>query len=207
MAFPRPSRRVRVRVDEVDARTWGKESRPPAGLPWVWAATDDEIELALPCDGGPAAPHEKWFRAVDVEAPSDVAFRWVCQLKMAPYSYDLIDNRARRSPARLTPGADDLEVGQRVMTIFRLTAFVPGESISLVLDDRRALTAFGEIALSYSVLDQGPASCRILVKMLVGLPPGPCPALRRRMLAWGDLAMMRRQLMTLKHRAESTPSD
>ena len=72
-------------------------------LPFVWGATRDEAERSYPADelvpGG-----RRLTRAVSVTAPSDLVFRWTCQLHRAPYSYDLIDNLARRSPSTVWNG-------------------------------------------------------------------------------------------------------
>ena len=63
-----------------------------------WGATDAEVATAQPCDvlAGPDARAAD--RAISIDAPVDVVFRWCCQLRAAPYSYDWIDNLGRRSP-------------------------------------------------------------------------------------------------------------
>jgi hypothetical protein len=102
-----------------------------------WGATAHEQSMALACDELLATAPLRLHRAVSVQAEPRLVFRWLCQLKQAPYSYDLLDNFARRSPRKLTPGAEHLEVGQRFMSIFTLVSYVPGEH--LTLRGRRAL--------------------------------------------------------------------
>ena len=146
--------------------------------------------------------HQAYFRAVDVDASPSVVFRWLCQLRAAPYSYDVIDNGGRRSPRTLTPGLDQLAVGQRVMTIFRLVAFEPDRHITLVLERGRA--AFGQVAATYLVEPRGAQRSRLVVKLLVR-HPGTAPerALRGALFPWLDLVMMRKQLLTLRELAEA----
>jgi hypothetical protein len=158
-----------------------------------WGATPAERALALPCDQVlPAAP-VRLHRAVTVDAPAATVYRWLCQLRRAPYSYDLLDNFARRSPRELIAGLDELSPGQRFMTIFRLVSFVPGEQITL----RAKRTA-----VTYAVF-QGAGQTRLLARVLFE-PPGPAPlaAITGPTLALGDLVMMRKQLLTLKGLAE-----
>jgi hypothetical protein len=82
----------------------------------IWGSTPAERELPYPCDRYIAHPHGAYFRAVDVDAPAAIVFRWLCQLRVTPYSYDWIDNFGRRSPQTLTPGLEQLELGQTFMT-------------------------------------------------------------------------------------------
>src|SRR5437899_1402151 len=96
-----------------------------ASIAYVWGSTPTERTAQFPCDQYLSKPDGAYFRAVDVQAPASILFRWLCQLRVAPYSYDLIDNFGHTSPRHLIPGLENLQVGQRVMNIFKLVEFEP----------------------------------------------------------------------------------
>lgn len=161
-------------------------------LPWSWGATADEVLAAATAVKGRAM-----IRAVTVHAPARVVFRWLCQLKVAPYSYDLLDNRARRSPRTLTPGAEVLTVGEPVMRIFTLEDYVRNRSITLRMTDAGALRLFGPMTVTYRVSDvPGGSRLTCLIDLLSN--NGLRSRVRRWALAWGDLVMMRKQLLTIR---------
>jgi hypothetical protein len=161
-----------------------------------WGSTATERAAPLPCDDLlPGAPC-RYHRAVSVQAPAAVAYRRLCQLTVAPYSYDLIDNRGRRSPRELTPGADRLTEGQRIMVIFRLASHAPDDHLTLVS---------ARTAVTYAVRPAATAAngVRLVVRLLFAPPGGrlAAPVLGAG-LGLGDLVMMRRQLLNLKALAE-----
>ena len=169
-----------------------------------WGSTEVERVAAYPCDALLPDTAQALFRCVDVDAPAPVLFRWLCQLKAAPYSYDWIDNHGRPSPTTLTSGLEHLERGQRVMSIFTLADYVPGRHLTLVMSDRSAVRAFGEVAGSYVVVPLSDRSSRLVVKLLARYPRSLYGAFLRAFLPWGDLVMMRKQLLTLKRLAEAS---
>jgi hypothetical protein len=160
----------------------------------TWGTTPDECAVPLPCDRHLPGAGSVMHRAIDIDAPPRTVFRWLCQLRVAPYSYDLIDNFGRRSPQRLTPGLEKLEVGQRFMTIFDLVEFEQNSQITLVV--RRGRYAFGTAAVTYAVKRNGTSGSRLLVRVATRR--------RSRVLPWLDLVMMRRQLLNLKGLAEGS---
>ncbi len=168
-------------------------------LPWCWGVTDEEMALEWPCAGLVPQPYRTAWRGVDVSASPSTLFRWVCQVKVAPYSYDLIDNLGRRSPRELTPGVDDLAVGQK-MIVFEIVSFERDVHITgrATAEARRL---FGPFAGTYRVLHVGPCRSRLVVRLDLG-GSGLVDALRRPLLGWGDLVMMRKQLLTLRDLAE-----
>ena len=169
------------------------------GLPEHWNATRDEAVATYPCDEFSTPPYRALTRAVDVDAPPALVFRWLCQLRAAPYSYDLIDNWGRRSPRELTPGLDQLALGQSLI-VATVASFIPGVHLT-----GRATPAaervFGLMALTYQVNPRG-AGSRLIGRLNVRPPHRVWDQARYALLVWGDLIMMRKQLLTWKALAE-----
>ena len=156
----------------------------------AWGATDDDLTRRLPCDDLFPDADVVLHRAVDVDAPPELVFRWLCQLRVGPYSYDRLDNGGRESPQELTPGLDDLRPGQPFMRIFRLVEAAPPEQITLEHRGR-----LGHVAATYAVSERGRLELKVAWRAPLALGP---------VLAVGDLVMARRQLLNLKRLAERT---
>src|SRR5512138_3590809 len=58
-----------------------------------WGVSDSEVLRAYPCDDLVAAPVLRAWRGIRIEAPAGAVWPWVAQIRLAPYSYDWIDNR------------------------------------------------------------------------------------------------------------------
>ncbi len=143
----------------------------------------------MPCDRHLSDPVVVCDRAVSIAAPPHLVYAWLCQLRVAPYSYDLFDNWGRPSPRDRDPHLTELAQGQRFMTLFELIDHTPGAQITL--------RAKG-VAVTYAVRpDQAGEGARLHVRA------------RFRGRSWmiaplllGDFVMMRKQLLTLRDLAE-----
>lgn len=153
----------------------------------TWGVRPTERTAPLPCDGLLAHPGVQADRAITVHAPPAIVFAWLCQLRVAPYSYDALDNFGRRSPRARDPKLVRLQAGQRFMTMFTLQSFADGEQITLRSKG---------VAVTYRVRPEGTGS-RLHARVVFGGPRSVA-----RLLALGDLVMMRKQLLTLKSLAE-----
>jgi hypothetical protein len=168
-----------------------------------WGATAAERHATSAADALLPDAGEHWVRAVDVAAPPALLWRWLCQLRAAPYSYDWIDNLGRRSPQELTPGLEQLAVGKKLLVAFRVAGFATGEELTIITRPRsRLLTPF---AVSYVIVPRGPRASRLIAHIRVEAPPALPHRLARAALAVlcaGDLVMMRKQLLNLQRLAE-----
>ena len=164
-----------------------------------WNVGPEEKLIAFPCDKYPLDEDTVLFRGISILAPASIVYRWLCQLRVAPYSYDRLDNLGRQSPQALTLGVDRLEVGQRMMG-FELVDFQPDRSITL----RGKATIYGDGVGSYLILPLTNGSVRLLAKIRIKYPRGLRGLLVRLFLPLGDMIMMKRQLLNIKRLSEQT---
>ena len=157
-----------------------------------WGVTDAEVRLPYPCDlEVPGAQVQAW-RGVSVAATPAQVWPWLRQLRLAPYSYDWVDNLGRRSPRELRD-LPDPQPGEPFTTV--AARFDCGRVLSVVPGEQLTAEILGSV-MSYVVTPDGPGS-RLLMKLV--LP-------RRRWwstaMVLGDLPMARKQLLNLKRLAE-----
>ncbi len=177
----------------------------------TWGTKTEEKLLGFPCDRYIVDPDVAYYRGITIQAPPEVIFRWLCQMRVAPYSYDLIDNLGRRSPRTLTPGLNELSVGQHIIdprSGFELVEFEYDRHFTIRTRKNTVVSRiFGDMAASYLIVPQTSNSCRLLVKLVVRYPRGAVGWFMRRVLPWGDRIMMSRQLLNFKKLSEQVSSE
>ncbi len=170
------------------------------GLPYRWGATDAEVADRYPCDALAAPRARRVLRAGDSPATTPVLFEWLKQLRVASYSYDLLDNFGRSSPRNRTLGDQPLEVGQLFMKIFELVDFEEGSCLSLRIRPGRTQRFYGPLVLTYRVRPTSTGS-RLVCVMHVPYQGLAFFSATMWTFLWGDLLMMRKQFRTLSELA------
>jgi len=157
-----------------------------------WGVSRNETLLSYPCDDFVDSPTLQAWRGVTVEAPAGALWRWLVQVRIAPYSYDWIDNRGHRSPRQLMD-VPEPQCGDR----FTTAAGRPVGRIVSVDPGRQMTGNIGGTFMSYVLVPQGLDRTRLLLKIVARTTRWAAPG-----LSVGDLIMARRQLLNLKQLAE-----
>ena len=162
-----------------------------------WGVSAEEVARHYPCDDLIPAPLWQAWRGVTVHATAADLWPWVAQIRLAPYSYDWIDNLGHRSPQELRELAEPAP-GQHFTT-------AGGRPTGRILSVEPGLQLTGEImgaVMSYVLVPVGrPAHgpTRLLLKVAGAHDRRIAP-----LLSIGDLVMARRQLLNLKRLAEQS---
>jgi hypothetical protein len=157
-----------------------------------WGVTEAEVSRRYPCDDVVPSPAVQLWRGVTVEAPPDQVWPWIRQIRLAPYSYDWLDNLGRRSPRELRPMPDP-QPGEPFTCIGgRLDV---GRVVSVAANEHLTARIMGAV-MSYVVMPAG-SGTRLLLKIVMRDRRWYTSA-----VAVGDWPMARRQLKNLKAFAE-----
>jgi hypothetical protein len=161
-----------------------------------WGVTRAETMRRYPCDDLVPDPVLQAWRGVTVRASPEHVWPWVAQIRLAPYSYDWIDNLGRRSPQDLR-GLPEPVAGES------FTAALGGRRLGRIVAVRSGehLTAtIMGVVMSYVLVpvDDGQQT-RLLLKLVTRGARATAP-----LLSVGDLIMARRQLLNLAALAERT---
>lgn len=157
-----------------------------------WGVTADEVSRHYPCDDIVAVPVLQAWRGVTVQSTPTALWPWVAQIRLAPYSYDWIDNLGRRSPQELR-GLPDPVVGQP----FTRAATRPVGRILSVTPTVQLTGRITGAVMSYVLEPEGDAT-RLLMKIVTARARWLSP-----LISVGDLVMARRQLLNIKELAEA----
>ncbi len=163
-----------------------------------WGVTKEEASRRYPCDDLVREPVLEAWRGVTARARPEHVWPWVAQIRLAPYSYDLLDNLGRRSPQELK-GLPEPVVGEPFTTAMgwcrfgRIVAVEPGEHVT-----GRIMGA----VMSYVLVPiEDSLQTRLLLKLVTEDGRAIAP-----LLSIGDLIMARRQLLNLAALAERSAS-
>ncbi|MGZ4448407.1 MAG: hypothetical protein ACXVW4_01325 [Nocardioides sp.] len=160
----------------------------------TWGATEAETRAGYPCDAYVADPSLAVWRSVTVDAPIADVWPWLVQTRLAPYSYDWLDNRGRRSPQE-RHDLPDPHPGDPFMAS-------GGRPVGVVLEVGPQVHLTGRImgvTISYCLHPVDLTTTRLTMKATGRLRRG-----LNTVVSVGDLLMARRQLLNLKRLAEST---
>lgn len=174
-----------------------------------WGATPPEVASRMP--GDELLPHAQFrcTRAVTIDAPPAAVWPWLVQVgcgRAGWYSNDLLDNLGRPSAREILPELQSLEVGQWVP----MAPTPPSPTTALRVDgfeiDRWLLWRKPDSTWSWTFAPLDDGRTRLVTRVHAVYDwSRPVTALFGVVLMeLGDFAMMRRMLLGIRERAEST---
>ncbi|MBN1415192.1 MAG: hypothetical protein JW973_08845 [Bacteroidales bacterium] len=84
-------------------------------------AVPDFFVDSLP--GIPDTDCRELLRSIEIHADASAIFAWLKQLRVAPYSYDFMDNRGKKSPGYIIENLPPLKVNTHFLLAFHIFGF------------------------------------------------------------------------------------
>jgi len=177
--------------------------------PWQlrWGATDEEVKRSMPGDNIVGKPSFNATRAVTINAPAENIYPWIVQMgvnRAGWYSYDLLDNLARRSAESILPEHQDIQVGD-------LIPMSPDGKAGLWVKDFRNnewmlwWDKIGDNSWAWGIYSEGEARSRLVTRVRVKYRWLSPAIIFNLIIEFFDILMMRKCMLGIKRRAEAMP--
>ncbi len=193
-----------------------------------WGAADVEVSAELPGESTAATPHYQARRAITINAPAEVVWRWLIQIGQGRggfYSYDWLENLFNldiHSTDRIVPEFQALALGDFIaaepnhVAGWRVTEIDTGKSLVLTVSIEESASpdapqldtdAFSGVWI-FQLNPIDTSSCRLIADFRADFESGPLPAaLLALLLEPVHFIMERKMLHGIRERAERSASD
>ncbi len=177
--------------------------------PWQlrWGATDEEIKRSMPGDDIVSNASFNATRAVTINAPAEYIYPWIVQMgvnRAGWYSYDLLDNLARRSAEVILPEHQSIQVGD-------LIPMSPDGKQGMGVKDLRNnewmlwWDKIGDCSWVWGIYSEGESYSRLVTRVRVQYRWFSPAILFSLLIEFFDILMMRKCMLGIKRRAEALP--
>lgn len=176
-----------------------------------WGSTTEERASAVV--GDDLCPNARIIatRCITIAAPPEAVFPWLRQMgfgRAGWYSYDWIDNVGRKSATSIEPHLQTLDAGGVLPggpADFEAVVVDPPRALVMRLAQKGSASRRINFVLAYE-LRNCPEGTRLVTRMRARIDAFGGPIIEKLLLAPGDGIMLRKQLLNLAQRAESTHS-
>jgi len=175
--------------------------------PWQlkWGATAIEIKRAMPGDEIVDRPTFNASRAVSINAIAENIYPWIIQMGVTRagwYSYDLLDNLAKRSAVVILPEYQNIKIGDIV------PLSPDGKQGMLVKDFKKNEWMLwwdnkGDSTWVWGIYPEGESRFRLITRVRVKYRIFSAAILFNLLIEFFDIWMMRKCMLGIKKRAEN----
>jgi hypothetical protein len=175
--------------------------------PWQlkWGATAIEIKRAMHGDEIVAKPTFNATRAVTINAIAENIYPWIIQMGVTRagwYSYDLLDNLAKRSAVVILPEHQNIKIGD-------IVPLSPDGKQGMVVKDFKKNEWIlwwdnkGNSTWVWSIYPEGESTFRLITRVRVKYRFFSAAILFNLLIEFFDIWMMRKCMLGIKKRAEN----
>jgi len=174
--------------------------------PWQlkWGATDIEIKRTMPGDEIVARPTFNATRSVSINAIAENIYPWIIQMGVTRagwYSYDLLDNLAKRSAEVILPEYQNIKIGD----VIPLSP--DGKQGMLVKEFKKNEWMLwwdkkGDSTWVWGIYPEGESTFRLITRVRVKYRFFSVAILFNLLIEFFDIWMMRKCMLGIKKRAE-----